>query len=203
MVPGGIIQPGMIPRSIISTASDQQSSGKAVFHIADGRDTNARQTRLPLIAHSVPHVIVSSTLTPQMDSLNISNAASLQKPSVYVEKSAGKRDQSAQTTEGRDSCEHVLPTTAAAQSDRHFHDESFKKEATGLQHGVGFGSVDQSKHSLHKNVGSQVVKKRAYVNAADREHQHELEGRSASEHEVIRVCLYLFFSSKSRMQSAL
>ena len=102
MVPGGIVAPGVVPRTIITTASNQQFLGNAVFHIADGH-TAARHAGLPLVAQSVPHVIVSSTLTPQMNNLNISNAATTHshKP-VYLEKSAEKRNQSSQTEENID-----------------------------------------------------------------------------------------------------
>ena len=173
MVQGGIVvaQPGLTHK-IISTASDQQSLGKPVFHITDGH-VEARHTGLPLVTHTVPHVMVSSTLTPRMSNLNISKAASLQLPKpVDVEKCTGKRDQSAQTEEGGHLSQHVLPETMSAKTDRSFEDELCKEAAAGQQHDA-FRSLDQSKQSAAVNT---------QIRASNRYHEHV--GMPASDREV-------------------
>jgi len=189
VVPGGIVTPGAMPRAIITTPSDQQFLGKAVFHIADGR-TTARHAGLPLVAQSVPHVMVSSTLTPQMNNLNISNAASAhsQKP-VYLEKSTEKRDQSAQTEENRDLSERVHLVTEVSQCDRDrvYAADSSKKAATGQQH-VSSRFPDQSKQSPDEekcSSSSQAVQGSGCVDNAKDKHHNEPAGTSVSDHEVI------------------
>ena len=194
MVPSGIVAPGVVPRTIITTASDQQFLGNAVFHIADGR-TAARHAGLPLVAQSVPHVIVSSTLTPQMNNLNISNAAATHshKP-VYLEKSGEKRNQSSQTEENIDSSECVHMVTAASQcdGDGSFPVDSSKKAATGQQH-VAFRFPDQSKQYLDEEKCSGLshsVERRAYVDIAKDKRRNEPAGTAVSDQEVLSLSLF-------------
>ena len=176
MVPVPGFYPGAIPRTIISTASDQHSLGTAVFRKAAG-STDSIQTGLPSAIHGLPQVMISSTITPHMTKLKISNASSmqLQKP-VEVEESTATRDQIFQTAEGsRDSSEHVLPVMIAAQGDPSLPVEA----ATVLQHGVGIMSTDQSNQSLAGKTYSglsQSGEKKANMNnaAAATERHHEL-----------------------------
>ena len=88
--------PGVIGDKTISTASDHQSLGKAVFHVAKGQ--GAWHAGLPMV--SPMNMIVPQRLTPQLNSLNISSATTqqFQKQGVIAaEKSTGMRDQDTQT----------------------------------------------------------------------------------------------------------
>ena len=192
MVPVPGFYPGPIPRTIISTASDQHSLGTAVFRKAAG-STDSIQTGLSSVIHRMPQVMISSTITPQMTKLKISNASSmqLQKP-VEVEESTATRDQIFQTAEGsRDSSEHVLPVMIAAQSDPSLPVEA----ATVLQHGVGIVSTDQSNQSLAGKTYSGLLQsgeKKADMNnaAAATERDHELPEISTYDLEEILVSFY-------------
>lgn len=154
MVPVPSYCSGAIPRTIISTASDQQSLGSAVFCAAGGT-TDSRQTGLPL----------SSMLTPQMTNLKISNTSvQIQKP-FDVEKSAGTNVQSSWTAEGSRDSLQVPPVMTAAQSDTYLPAEA----ARTLQHDVGIMSTDQSNQSFAwKNYSglSQDVEKKTDMNNA-------------------------------------
>ena len=179
MVP---VCPLAIPGTILSSASDQQSSGMAVLYIAVG-STDSRQTGLPVA--TVPQAMVPSMLTPYMTNLTISNTPS-NKP-VDVEKSTRKRDQSSQTAEGsRDSFEHASPVMTAAQSDG----SSLPVEAaTALQHGVEErSSTDQSKQSFarknYSGLSQGVQEKKADMNNVTERH-HELPEISADDVEDI------------------
>ena len=202
MVPAGeAVCPGAIPRAIISTTSDQQSLGKAVFHIA-GATSDTRQTGLPSAIHRMPQVMVSSMLTPQMTNLKISNASSvqLQKP-VYLEKSSGKRDQGSQTVESsRDSLELGPPLTTTPQNDKSVPVEFLKEAATGLQPLVELGAPDQSKQPTDKKNYSGVThaaEKRGSMKDATTRQCDEFAGTSMSDHaEVIQVYyIFLIFLS--------
>lgn len=184
MVPGC---PWTIPRTIISTASDQQSTGMAVFSIAGG-STDSRQTGLPVATDAVPQAMVPSVLTPHMTNLKISNTPSvqIQKP-VNVEKSTGKRDQSSQTAEGSsDWFEHVRSVMIAAESDG----SSLPVEAaTALQHGVEVrSSTDQSKQSFdgknYSGLSQGVQEKKPDMNNVTERHD-ELPEISADDVEDV------------------
>lgn len=83
MVPAVAVCPGAIPRTILSTTSDQQIS---VLHSADD-STGSSQSGLPLAKHTEPQSIVSSMLAPQMTNLKIkSTPVQKQKPKT-MEKS--------------------------------------------------------------------------------------------------------------------
>lgn len=203
MVPAGdAVCPGAIQRAIISTTSDQQSLGQTGFHIADGT-SDARQTGLRPATHRMPQVMVSSMLTPQMTNLKISSAlgssVQLQKP-VYVEKSAGKRDQSSQTVESsRDSLEHVPSLMATPQNDKNFPVELDKKAGTRPQALVELGSSDQSKQPADKknySGASHATENRAICmkDATDRQCE-EFAGASVSDPVVIIQVYYSVFFS--------
>ncbi len=145
MVPaGGIVvaQQGPIGNKAVSTVPDHQSLGKAVFHVAKAPDV--RHTGL----HIPPQVVVSSTLTPQMNSLNISNATSQQpqKP-VIGEKSIAKRDQNIQT-DYTELLQQDHPMTKLAQSRRSLPVENSYKAASAPQHDFRFKSPDQTRPNL-------------------------------------------------------
>lgn len=166
---------GAIPRTIISTASDQQSLGTAVSCIAGGT-TDSRQTGLRL----------SSTLTPQMTNLKISNTSvQIQKP-VDVEKSARTNIQSSWTVEGRRDSLQVPPVITAAQSETCLPAEV----ARTLQHHVGIMSTAQSNQSFAwKNYSglSQGMEKTTDMNNAATEGHHELPEISTYDLDEILV----------------
>ena len=102
-----IAQPGL-GRQFVTTASDQQSLGKPLVQLPSSH-VEARHTRLPFVTPAMP----PQTVVSRMNDLKISGGTSqlLQKP-VYAE----KRDQSAQTVEGRGllTCDsHSLPAAAS------------------------------------------------------------------------------------------
>ena len=165
---------GAIPRTIISTASDQQSLGTAVFCTAGGRTTDSRQTGLPLFP----------TLTPQMTNLKISNTSSVQIQKPFdVEKSAGTDVQSSWTAEYSGDSSQVPPVIIASQSNA----TSLPVEAARtLQHDVGILSTDLS--NQYKNFsGLQGVEKKADMNNAATERHHELPQISTYDLDEILV----------------
>ena len=142
-------------QKIVSTASDQQSLGEPV---------------LPLVTHTVPHEMMSSTLTSQINNLtsqlgnlNIPKAASMQiQEPVDVKKCTGFT-------------QHVLPVTTSAQStgNRSFANE-LCREASAGQHHNAFRSLDHSKQSTAVNT---------QVRASNRHHEH-LAVFAVSNHQV-------------------
>lgn len=158
MVPaGGIVvaQPGSMGNKAVATVSDHQSLGKAVFHVAKGPDV--RHTGLQM----APQVMVSSTLTPQMNSLNISNATYQQsKETVTAEKSVAKRDQNVQT-EDTETLQQDHPMTTVAQSSRSLPVEYSNKMVSAPQDDFRFKSPDQSRPN-----SSQIMEKGAYAKTA-------------------------------------
>lgn len=109
MVQGMVLDQRVLVPKFVSTASDQQGLGKSVFHLSNGH-VEARHTGLPLVTHVVPQTGVSSTLTPQMNSLKISKGPP-QQP-VFAE----KRDQCART----DQESHGLKATASVSDSELF-----------------------------------------------------------------------------------
>ena len=168
----------------ISTASEQPSLGKAVFHVVKGPD--ARQPGLPL----APRVMVSSLLTPQMNSSSATSQQS-QKP-VIVEKSV-KRDQDAQTAETKETSQQAPTITTLGQSKRRYPVEY--KTATELQEVVRCKSADQSRQSLGEKISSsQVTEKGACANNAAVDRQRQSPGVSlTSNYEVLLVYYIILF----------
>ena len=119
-----IAQPGL-GRQFVTTAPDQQSLGKPLVQLPSSH-VEARHTGLPFVTTAMP----PQTVVSRMNDLKISGGTSqvLQKP-VYAE----KRDQSAQTVEGRGllTCDsHGLPA-AASVSGRGFLLELYREAETG------------------------------------------------------------------------
>ena len=119
-----IAQPGL-GRQFVTTASDQQSLGKPLVQLPSSH-VEARHTGLPFVTTVMP----PQTVVSRINDLKISGGTSqvLQKP-VYAE----KRDQSAQTVEGRGllTCDsHGLPA-AASVSGRGFLLELYREAETG------------------------------------------------------------------------
>ena len=79
MTQGGIFAPSVMTQSIVSAASQSQSR-KPAMHIEDGQA--AGRNTIPSKNSSLPHTdlqgMVSSSLTPQLNSLSIASAASEQ-----------------------------------------------------------------------------------------------------------------------------
>ena len=79
MTQGGIFAPSVMTQNTVSTASQSQSR-KPAMHIADGQD--AGRNTIPSKSSFLPHTdlqgMVSSSLTPQLNSLSIASAASEQ-----------------------------------------------------------------------------------------------------------------------------
>ncbi|XP_078354207.1 uncharacterized protein LOC144638813 isoform X1 [Oculina patagonica] len=169
MVPaGGIVvaQQGPIGNKAVSTVSDHQSLGNAVFHVAKGHDV--RHTGL----HIPPQVVVSSTLTPQMNSLNISNATSQQpqKP-VIGEKSIAKRDQNIQTDD-TELLQQDHPMTKLAQSRRSLPVENSYKTVSAPQDDFTFKYPDQTRLNSSQIMEKGACAHTASMAAAADKHQH-------------------------------
>ncbi|KAJ7383811.1 hypothetical protein OS493_025683 [Desmophyllum pertusum] len=167
---------GSIEDKAISTASEQPR----VFHVVKGPEV--RQPGLPL----APQVMVSSTLTPQMNSLHISSATSQQsqKP-VIVEKSIGRRDQDAQTSENTETSQQAPTIITLGQSKRCYPVEY--KTATELQEVGRFKTADQSRQSLDEKISSSHIMEKgacAYNTAMDRQHQRPAVSLT-SDHESL------------------
>ena len=192
MVPaGGIVvasSGGLIGGKALSTTPDHQSLGKTVFHVPKGQDV--LQTGLPM----APQAMVTSTLTPEMNRLNISNATSQQsqKP-VMAEKSIATKNQNIQTEQ------QDPPMTTLAQSSRSLPVEySTANKTTSPQEDLRFKSPYQSE-SMNS---SQMIEKGASANtaitasraaaAADR-HQHR--PALSSDYEVYFLIYFIIRST--------
>lgn len=119
-----VAQPGL-GRQFVPTASDQQSVGKPLVQLPSSH-VEARHTGLPFVTPAMP----SQTMVSRLNDLKISGGTSqlLQKP-VYAE----KRDQSAQTVEGRGllTCGSQGLQAAASVSCRGFLLELCREVETG------------------------------------------------------------------------
>ena len=76
---GGIFAPSVMTQNIVSTASQSQSR-KPTMHIEDGQAAgrNTIPSKSSLLPHTDLQGMVSSSLTPQLNSLSIASAASEQ-----------------------------------------------------------------------------------------------------------------------------
>ena len=79
MTQGGIFAPSVMTQNIVSTASQSQSR-KPAMHIEDGQAAgrNTIPSKNSLLPHTDLQGMVSSSLTPQLNSLSIASAASEQ-----------------------------------------------------------------------------------------------------------------------------
>ena len=79
MTQGGICSPSVMTQNIVSTASQSQSR-KPAMHIADGQAAgrNTVPSKSSLLPNTDLQGMVSSSLTPQLNSLSIASAASEQ-----------------------------------------------------------------------------------------------------------------------------
>ena len=79
MTQGGICAPSVMTQNIVSTASQSQSR-KPAMHIADGQAAgrNTVPSKSSLLPNTDLQGMVSSSLTPQLNSLSIASAASEQ-----------------------------------------------------------------------------------------------------------------------------
>ena len=179
--------PGVIGGKTISTASDHQSLGKTVLHVAKGQ--GAWHAGLPIV--SPMNMIVPQRLTPQLNSLNISSATTqqFQKQGVIAaEKSTGMRDQDTQT-DTTETFQQVLdsPRTMLQQGGKNYPVEYSKK--TLAQEGARFESPDQSRLSHDEKTNtSWVMRKEAGLNTAD-EGQRPHISRVSSDYEVFFVMI--------------
>lgn len=174
--------PGPIGRSTaISTASDHQSLRKTVFHVAKG--PGAWHAGLPIVPQM--NMLVPQTLTPQLNSLNISSATTqqLQKPVIAAGKSTGIRDQDAQT-EATETSQQAPPIMTLQERRRSFPVE-YSNKITPLPHEGGrFKSPDQTRQSHDaKTSSSQIKEKGACANTADVDGHRHSSGVS-SDYEV-------------------
>ncbi|XP_068728212.1 uncharacterized protein [Montipora capricornis] len=105
---GDVHQGAVVQKANISS---KQSTCK---EIGDSRsDTEHVEGPTPL--QSVPHIMISSGLSPRMHNLNIADSSSMQsRKEHHVEKITQKRDQSAQTRENSEETFSDLPSTATS-----------------------------------------------------------------------------------------
>ena len=152
MAQGEILAQLGMTQNIVSTASESQTRAP-VMHIADGH----AETRNTILPHADLQGILSSSLTPQLNSLSIASAASEQ-----------ERCQLWQTTAN---LSHILLEARTRQ-------EQGNDTATRVQ-GIICNSTDQSKRGSVVYPGVQCAGKRGSVsNAAD---AHQKDYRSGFE----------------------
>lgn len=178
--------PGLVGGKAISTASDHQSLGKTVFHVAKGQ--GAWHAGLPMVPQM--NMIVPQRLTPQMNSLNISSATAqqFQKQGIAAEKSTGMRDQDTQT-EATETFQQALapPRTTLQQSGKSYPAEYLEK--TLAQEGARLKSPDQSSQSHHEKTNtSQAMEKGTGLNSVD-EGRHHHSSRVSSDYEVFLLMI--------------
>lgn len=173
---------GLIGGKAISSASGHQSLEKTVFHVANG--PGAWHTGLPIVSGLT---MIPQTLTPQMNSLNISSATTqqLQKHASVAEKSTGVRNQDTQT-EATEIFQQVPPITTWQQSGKSHPVEYSNK--TLAQEGTKVKSPDQSRQSHNEKANSTQVMERACLNTADEGRQHH-SSRVPSDYEVFLVMI--------------
>ena len=166
MTQGGICAPSVMTQNIVSTASQSQSR-KPAMHIADGQDAgrNTIPSKSSFLSHTDLQGIVSSSLTPQLNSLSIASAASEQ-----------ERGQLGQTAALGYDLAHIPlePTTSQGQGNG---------ASTRVQ-GIPCNSTDQSKRgSVVSAEVHQCAGKRGSDSNATDVHQ-EYSGTSGSDFEV-------------------
>lgn len=206
MVPGGgiaVAQPGVIANNAvssasmvdysgviggkaISTASDHQSLGKTVFHVAKGQ--GARHAGLPIVPQM--NMIVPQRLMPQLNSLNISSATTQQfqkQGAIATEKSTGIRDQDTQT-ETTETFQQVASSRTMLPQDGKNYPVEFLKKTLALE-GATFKSPDQLRQSHEEKTNtSWFIRKGADLNIAD-EGRHPHISRVSSDYEVFLVMI--------------
>ena len=171
MTQGGIFAPSVMTQNTVSTASQSQSR-KPAMHIADGQDAgrNTIPSKSSFLSHTDLQGIVSSSLTPQLNSLSIASAASEQ-----------ERGQLGQTAALGYDLAHIPlePTTSQGQGNG---------ASTRVQ-GIPCNSTDQSKRgSVVSAEVHQCAGKRGSDSNATDVHQ-EYSGTSGSDFEVNLIVL--------------
>ena len=173
---------GLIGGKAISTASDHQSLEKTVFHVAKG--PGAWHAGLPIVSGLA---MVPQTLTPQMNSLNISSATpqQMQKQVFSPEKSIGVRNQDTQT-EATETFQQVPPLTTWQQSGKSYPVEYSNK--TLAKEGAKLKPPAQSRQSHSEKANTTQVMERACSNTTDEGRQH-CSSRVLSDYEVFLVMM--------------
>ena len=150
--------PGVIGGQAITTASDHQSLGQTVFHVAKGQ--GVRHAGLPIVP--LMNMIVPSQL-------NISSATTqqFQKQGVITtEKSTEMRDQDTQT-ETTETLQQVAPSRTMLQQGGKNYPVEYLKKTLALQD-ARFKSPDQSRQSHDDKMNtSWVMRKGAGLHTAD------------------------------------
>ena len=156
--------------NVMTMTSAHQSLGTSPLHAAKGPDV--RQTGLQM---------VSSTLTPQMNSLNISNAASQQSHKlVTADTLITKTNQTVQSGEVIEAPQQALPIITVTASNRNY-------SVGGQQEVLKFKSPAPSRESCdEKTSSSQGTEKGASVSdvTVDRLHYRSVTFL-ASDNEVL------------------
>ena len=166
MTQGGILSQSGTTQNIVSTASQSQSR-KPAMHVADGHaeGRNTIPSKSSLLLHSDLQVMVSSSLTPQLNSLSIVSATSEQERGQTEQPAAG----------GYDLVHLPLEGTTSWQGQAN-------GAATRVQ-GIVCNSTDQSKRGSVVSAEVQCAGKRESVSyATDARMEHA--GTSGSEFEV-------------------
>lgn len=167
MPQGGILAQSGMTENIVSTASELQIR-KPTMHIAD-RQAAGRNTipsKSSLLAHTDRQGMVSSSLTPRLNSLSIAGAASEQEIGPLWQTAAGGYDLAHVPLES---------TTKQAQGNG---------AATRVQEGITWNSTAQSNPGSVVSVeANQCAGKRGSVSNAAGPHQ-ENAGTSESDFEV-------------------
>ena len=200
MVPaGGIVvaQPRQIVNQAVTTVTDHQSLGKPVFHVVKGPDV--RQTGLQI----TPQGMVSTTLTPEMNKLNISNAISQQsQKSVIGEKSVAKKDQNIQT-DGTETLQQDPPMRTLAQSSGRLPIEFSFKTVSAPQDVFRFKSpADQLRQSNNEKTSSSVIMEKvacgttASMGSAAAADRHQHRPAVSSDYTVLLLILLVILSSE-------
>lgn len=166
MTQGGILSQSGTTQNIVSTASQSQSR-KPAMHVADGQaeGRNTIPSKSSLLPHSDPQVMVSSSLTPQLNSLSIVSATSEQERGQTEQPAAG----------GYDLVHLPLEETTSWQGQAN-------GAATRVQ-GIVCNSTDQSKRGSVVSAEVQCAGKRESVSYATDAHM-EQAGTSGSDFEV-------------------
>jgi len=167
MTQGGILAQTGMTQNTVSTASQSQSR-KPTMHIADGQaeGRNTIPSKSSLLPHTDLQGLVSSSLTPQLNSLNIASAASEQERGQLGHIAAGEYDLALSPLEA---------TTRQVQGNG----------AAKRVQGIACNSTDQSKRGyvVSAEVDQCAGKSGSESNATD-VHQ-EYSGASESDFEVI------------------
>lgn len=180
MTQGGILGQSGMTQNIISTASQSQSR-KPTMHIADGlaEGRNTIPSKSSLLLHTDLQGMVSSSLTRQLNSLNITSAASEQ-----------ERGQLGQTAAGGYDLAHVPLQTTTRQGQGN-------GVATRVQV-IACNSTDQSKRGYVVSAEvDQCTGKSGSVSYAIPDVHQEYSGTSGSDVEVnLKVLTVLSIRTK-------